>query len=63
MAADMGFPADCAGDTICTTFKGFLGEARLRVGINAQPSQFSVSAMLVDLKVGWSRIRSTGHAF
>lgn len=51
VAADFGFPADCKGDTICTTFKGFVGNARLRVAMRILSSSFSFSAMLVNLKI------------
>lgn len=51
LAADFGFPDDCQGDSVCTTMKGFLGKARLRVAIKVKSGEFSVGASLVNLRI------------
>ncbi|KAI9006842.1 hypothetical protein DFJ74DRAFT_689558 [Hyaloraphidium curvatum] len=51
LAADFGFPADCKNDTVCITFKGFIGSARLRVYVSVREEEFAVGAALVNLKI------------
>lgn len=51
VAVDVGFPKNCGGDSICTTFKGFLGDARLRVALLIAASQLDFSAQVINLKI------------
>ncbi|KAI9026117.1 hypothetical protein DFJ74DRAFT_27952 [Hyaloraphidium curvatum] len=51
VAADFGFPADCKGDSICITFRGLLGSARLRAAIRVKSDEFAASAAVVNLKI------------
>ncbi|KAI9027799.1 hypothetical protein DFJ74DRAFT_660493, partial [Hyaloraphidium curvatum] len=51
VAADFGFPSDCKGESICQTFRGFMGSARLRLAIRVKSDEFACAASLVNLKI------------